>query len=203
MPDETHGWEGEFDEEGQGYLVGSADCHYYNPANDLSDDGDGEQGIKRYDGEDWGDVFERWYEEALDSMVDTAPPHAHLASESTHIPPTMCGWTSHHARVHGLACARAVGPPPRREQFTDATAFQSARAGWFEHYTGQPLAVVGSEAEQRRAWDNVTRAWRVYTDGRQSLGAPIWDGHVSHRAQRMQDANAVAVDTLLAASWYV
>ena len=71
---------------------------------------------------------------------------------------------------------------------------------YFERYTGYPLAAVGIEAQQRRAWDNVTRAWRAYTDGRYSLGVPIWDGHVSRRDWRRQDGNAVAIDLLCAAS---
>ena len=108
MPDEMCDWRGEFDEDGRGYLEGSADCHYYNPSNDLSDDDAG--GIKRHEGEDWGDVYERWYEEALYSMVGTAAPHTYLASVSTHTPPIAPSLSAHAAR---LARARAAGQPPR------------------------------------------------------------------------------------------
>ena len=111
----------------------------------------------------------------------TAPHHTYLPSLAAH--------TARRER------ARAAGQPPRRElQFSDAMSFRAARATWFEQYTGHPLDVVGVLAQQRRAWDNVTRAWRAYTDGRYSLGAPIWDGCVSRRDWRKQDGNAVAIN---------
>ena len=204
MLDEPCSWEAEFDEGGLGFFDGSADCHYYNPFNDWSGDDTAEHGLERREGEDWGDFYERWCEEALDSMGTMAPLHAHPIAESTHVrwpaadtTPSLAAHTARRER------ARAVGKPPRREQFSDATSFRSARAGWFERYTGYPLAAVGIEAQQRRAWDNVTRAWRAYTDGRYSLGVPIWDGHVSRRDWRRQDGNAVAIDLLCAASQYV
>ena len=134
-------------------------------------------------------------------MGAMAPLHTLPVAESTLIGRPSSGITpslaAHTARRER---ARDAGQPPRCEQFSDAMSFRAARATWFERYTGHPLDVVGVLAQQRRAWDNVTRAWRAYTDGRYSLGAPIWDGCVSRRDWRKQDGNAVAIDLLCAAS---
>ena len=75
--------------------------------------------------------------------------------------------------------AQTAGQPPRRLDFGSDQQFRTARAQWYEIYTGKPLEPNGSLAVQQCVFDAVARSWRAYSDGRRSLSATQLNGHVT------------------------
>ena len=125
-------------------------------------------------GEDPEAAYERWAAEVTWAAEDA---HANVPAGSS-----SCS-------ALRTAHARTVGLPPRRKHYGSDLAFRTSRADWYKRLTGQSLKDSGSLSDQWREFDTVTRAWRAYSDGRRSLGAPSdaaaaspWEGDC-HRGE--------------------
>ena len=158
---------------------GSADCFYHRVTWD-----DEPSAFHAHPGEDEGSACDRLCDYALENM---ACPERRVCSSS-------CGTGASSSQSQGHAIpvaetrherAQRAGPPPRRIVSGSDQQFRAVRAQWYQDFTGEQLEANGSLAEQQRVFDAVARSWRAYSDGRRSLGATQWDGHVTPAEKRM------------------
>ena len=168
---------------------GSADCYYTNPCAWYDEDA-ADVPVAVHPGEDEGCFDERMCESIVESMSRTVQPQRHISCEAL----SSVGSTSsemvpaaHGRQQQKHKHAQAVGPPPARAHYSSDAQFHSARSQWYGRFTGKSLEQCGSLTEQWRAFDAVKRQWRAYSDGRRSLGASMWDGHLTPAEGRMND----------------
>jgi len=122
--------------------------------------------------------IERLAKRRADQQVRRAKAHASTVS-------VEAAAAAEQAMAAGAASARVdADAEEKRKAARTVRARQKYRK---EKHQRELPEQCGSLTEQWRAFDAVKRQWRAYSDGRRSLGASMWDGHLTPAEGRMND----------------